>query len=115
MSIIGKQLVVFIQAMFLGLAASLLIEFFSTYYGTRGAMVVIAISAGFAYGFGVLAARLKAHLPTLVLSLFASLIPVIFVVRGLRSDNSNGFVFAILTIVIGAFVFIGVQVQESRK
>jgi hypothetical protein len=114
MSIIGKRLVTFIQAMFFGLAASLLVEFFSTNYGLLGALMVIGVSAGFAYGFGVLSVRLKAHFPELIISLISSMIPLIFVVRALTSDNSRILVFALLTIVIAIFVFIGVRVKKSK-
>ena len=115
MSIVGKRLIVSIQAVFLGLAASLLVEFFGTFYGMPGALMIIAMSAGFAYGFGVLAIRFKPQLPVSVLSLLTSMIPLIFVVRGLKSDNSISLAFAILTIVIVAFVSIGIRVQKSRK
>ena len=108
------RLVVFIQAMFFGLAASLLVEFFSDIYGLPGALTVITISAGFAYGFGILSARFKVRVPELIISFIASMIPFVFVVRGLTSDNSHTLAFAILTVVIAVFVFIGVRVQKNR-
>ena len=115
MSVFGKQLVIFIQAMFFGLAASLLVEFFGTIYGLLGAFAVIAIVAGFGYGFGVLSARFKAQIPELIHTLLATAIPLGFVFRGLTSDNSLTLAFVLLAVVIALSVFVGVRVQKSRN
>ena len=114
MSIVGKRIVASIQAMLLGLAASLLVEFFGSFYGTAGVMTVITIFAGFAYGFGFLLSRFNPQIPEAIISLLASIIPLIFVVLALKSDNSNSLALAMLTAEIAIFVFIGVRVQNSR-